>query len=452
MKKLSVFLLIAALGIGVISCPNSTGSGGSGEKNSYTVMFYGVGGATLDFPLLENLNAIIKGGATDKVHVTAQFKFSKEYQTGSNIDLEGAAHALGFSDHRGTLRFHLDPGEGQFTLDEKKDINLPFYKPQNIADFITWSAQKFPAEKYILILWDHGGGWVPAADSPKSLSLSRAVVYDDNLDGKAISAVELGQGIQQSGIPIELVYYNACLMNMLENLGELEKVGVHYALAAGHVVWGSGGVYDKFLDRLDQDNSRFPALMQSYCTELVDFWKTIEPEAAEIAFTDLTKLYYVFEIVKEIADELIKAYDLEGNNKFFDEKISKDDAGAPYFYDGDFPIDKDRAYYAFTDILDYARYLADAQTAGKLKGTNFPALHKKLRQRLIDDDDILIGDQFDTLPIDSTYSVTLIGKPIWDAVEYGNGAYASLAFDEATGWSRWLQKPVGFFWGPVIVR
>jgi len=31
--------------------------------------------------------------------------------------------------------------------------------PQTLIDFVTWAVQKYPAQKYALILSDHGGGW-----------------------------------------------------------------------------------------------------------------------------------------------------------------------------------------------------------------------------------------------------------------------------------------------------
>ena len=34
--------------------------------------------------------------------------------------------------------------------------------PHTLSDFILWAGQQFPAERYALIIWDHGVGW-PAA-------------------------------------------------------------------------------------------------------------------------------------------------------------------------------------------------------------------------------------------------------------------------------------------------
>jgi hypothetical protein len=281
----------------------------------------------------------------------------------------------------------------------------------------------------------------------------RAVIYDDNLEKYGMSAADVGRGIAASGVNIEMVYYGACLMNMLENLGELKSADVHYTMASAHTLMGIQGIYDRLMDVLDEDDP-LPALMQKYCTQLVDNWndykdKTPDTEfQADVAFTDLTKLDPVFAAVKELAEELRAVY--EANKAFFDEY--KDtypiDKNAPYFYDMDFPIRESNAQviYLFADILDYARYLTESLPAN----TKLAELYGTLYSLLIDHDDILIGDQFITLPIETTYSLTLVGNKQWNdpAIPYYNGAYEALTFDIATGWSKWLQTQSGAFIGP----
>ncbi len=31
--------------------------------------------------------------------------------------------------------------------------------PQTLTDFINWGVTNYPAEHYMLVLWNHGGGW-----------------------------------------------------------------------------------------------------------------------------------------------------------------------------------------------------------------------------------------------------------------------------------------------------
>src|ERR671910_1116136 len=33
--------------------------------------------------------------------------------------------------------------------------------PQSVIDFVRWAAQAAPAERYALVLWNHGSGWQP---------------------------------------------------------------------------------------------------------------------------------------------------------------------------------------------------------------------------------------------------------------------------------------------------
>src|SRR5919107_1422792 len=46
--------------------------------------------------------------------------------------------------------------------DVKKNIgNADSGNPQTMLDFVRWAAEKAPAERYALVVWNHGSGWQP---------------------------------------------------------------------------------------------------------------------------------------------------------------------------------------------------------------------------------------------------------------------------------------------------
>ena len=38
--------------------------------------------------------------------------------------------------------------------------------PQSLVEFVKWARQNYPAERYCLVLWDHGGGWKGEKSAP----------------------------------------------------------------------------------------------------------------------------------------------------------------------------------------------------------------------------------------------------------------------------------------------
>ena len=92
--------------------------------------------------------------------------------------------------------------------------------PRVLAEFINWGVKRFPAQRYGLILWDHGGAWQGGFGG------------DDSNGGKAMATWEVRLGIQaglaQSGLSrFDFFGMDTCLMGGVELLyeyGDLTQV------------------------------------------------------------------------------------------------------------------------------------------------------------------------------------------------------------------------------------
>lgn len=76
----------------------------------------------------------------------------------------------------------------------------------NVIAFAQWTKQNFPAQKYMLILWNHGAGFV----DPKTKGIS----FDDKT-GNYIRTTEISQMLNKIG-GVDVFATDACLMQMLE--------------------------------------------------------------------------------------------------------------------------------------------------------------------------------------------------------------------------------------------
>ena len=185
-------------------------------------------------------------GSSDRVNVVAQLD---RYIGGFRGD----------GDWSDTRRYHLQQDNN---LDA---INSPFQSigevdmssPQVLADFVTWGIQNYPADKYVLIMSDHGlgwpGGWTdpePRGGSNQDIPLARAI-------GDALFLHDIDAALQtvrdQTGLDaFELIGMDACLMGHMEVFAALAP-HARFAVASQEVEPALGWAYASFLNELVND-------------------------------------------------------------------------------------------------------------------------------------------------------------------------------------------------------
>lgn len=186
-----------------------------------------------------------------------------------------------------------------YTPVEVLDTDLKLYDPQNLTDFINWSKEQCPADEYILLLWNHGGAWVPSHDVPTN----RAVVYDDVLNKEGLTLDDLVKGIKDSGTKMKMIYYDACLMGMVEVLSDLTECA-DYALAASHITPGIGGDYNSLMYHLNH-STNFEQAIKNYCSETVSHWGVLN-HPLDLTFVNLGKMDNLLGEINVLSDYLKK--------------------------------------------------------------------------------------------------------------------------------------------------
>lgn len=120
------------------------------------------------------------------------------------------------------------------------EMTLPLQsmaKPQTLTDFIRWGAKKYPAKKYALVLWDHGGG-------------SKTGLFIDELFGGDVMYLdELGAALRDSGVHMEAVLFDACLMAGLETAYAISD-SAEWMIASEEEVAGKGSAVGDWLQQL----------------------------------------------------------------------------------------------------------------------------------------------------------------------------------------------------------
>ncbi len=153
--------------------------------------------------------------------------------------------------------YRITEGKKELVASEKQK-NMG--KPSTLTGFLDYCYDAYPADKYTLILWDHGAGpvWGFGADS---------LCNDDALELKELTKA-LGNSRLCQGNKLESVVFDACLMGSLEVASQL-KPYANYLVASEDVIAGCGLDYS-FLKELNQagmDGSKLGSCIVDYYYE-----------------------------------------------------------------------------------------------------------------------------------------------------------------------------------------
>lgn len=116
-------------------------------------------------------------------------------------------------------------------------------KRETLATFINYCRQNFPADRNILILWDHGGGSVTGYGYDQ--------VYPNS---GSMSLTDLGKALKDGGVKFDFVGLDACLMATAENAILLSDYA-DYMIASEESEPGIGWYYTNWVSDLSANTS-----------------------------------------------------------------------------------------------------------------------------------------------------------------------------------------------------
>ena len=124
-------------------------------------------------------------------------------------------------------------------LEQIGDVGLrDMTDPDTLTDFITYCADEFPADRYILVLWDHGGGTLGG------------FAYDENFpNSEAMGIVEMNRALASANVVFDIIGFDACLMATAETAFMLDKYA-DYMIASQRVEPGNGWDYTPWISAL----------------------------------------------------------------------------------------------------------------------------------------------------------------------------------------------------------
>ena len=111
-----------------------------------------------------------------------------------------------------------------------------------LSDFLRYGISAAPAERYVLIIWDHGGGPV------------YGVCNDENYKDDGLSLAELHKGLVNglNGTKLDIIGFDCCLMNCVDLCYNLYGIA-DYSVVSQELVSGTGLNYDEWMGPIVTD-------------------------------------------------------------------------------------------------------------------------------------------------------------------------------------------------------
>ena len=126
---------------------------------------------------------------------------------------------------------------------EKDMGSVSMTKPETLSTFIKWCTKNYPANRNMLIFWDHGGG-----------SLS-GYGYDEKFKSSSSMTLKgINEALKAGGTTFDFIGFDACLMATTENALMLSAYG-DYMIASEETEPGVGWYYTNWLTKLSANTS-----------------------------------------------------------------------------------------------------------------------------------------------------------------------------------------------------
>ncbi len=205
------------------------------ESAKWTFIVYLDCDNNLESAGIEDINEMETVGSTEEVNIVVQMdRCATDGYDESNGDWTGAK------------RFYITKDDDTSTIgsDEIEDLDeINMGDPATLVQFARWAIDNYPAEKYALVLWNHGGAFW-------------GVCWDEDNDDDCLTMPELKCALfnieEHLGRDLDLVGFDACLMAQVAVMYQIRN-SVDIGVGSGYTEPGEGWPYEKILPELVSD-------------------------------------------------------------------------------------------------------------------------------------------------------------------------------------------------------
>ena len=202
----------------------------------WTVMVFMNGKNSLELYGLYNVNEMERVGSDDHMNIVVELGRMKGQASG-DTEADG--------DWTGSRRLYIEKDSNG------RKITSPVVSSTTVADmgdykrvvnFVTWAKKTYPAKKYMLVLWNHGAGWLDPLRQTRSAE--KGISFDDETNNY-IRTRQIGAILKEAG-KVDVLAFDACMMQMAEVAFEV-KDNTSVIIGSEELMPGLGYPYAQIL-------------------------------------------------------------------------------------------------------------------------------------------------------------------------------------------------------------
>lgn len=301
------------------------------EAAKWVIMIYMAADNNLEDASIFNMNQLERVGSSENTKIIVQWDRSPEYDSSNG-------------NWTGTKRFLIskDDDEEAIGSQELEDLGeVDMGDMNSLSEFINWTLQNYPADRYALSLWNHGAGWM--------------MHTCDDTSNTCLTLRDLSDALRRAGFvqgkKLDLLIFDECLMGLIDvanEMGPYAKV----MIASEDVVPGKGIDFSLPLSELDED----PTMDERELAKVIvksykEFYAKEKPKPyATLAAYDLEKMPEVINATAHLSvmlgERMDRIWPQIGTSLSISESFSKSDGLAQFKLNSN--------YY---DLFDFADLL-----------------------------------------------------------------------------------------------
>ncbi len=206
------------------------------QHANWTVLVYLDADNDLESAGIRNFNQMEVVGSTKDVHVIVQM----DRKNGADLDNESWTDTRRYLITRDTDARVMN----SVRLDTPPLGERDMASQTTLRDFVSWGKSNFPADHYLLVIWDHGTGWQFRSinETPKY-----KYVAADDTSNSAMNVTDIPTAL--SGLEVDVLAFDACYMQQLEIAYQLRNCA-SYMIASAAPEPSPGYNYSLVLSRM----------------------------------------------------------------------------------------------------------------------------------------------------------------------------------------------------------
>ena len=152
----------------------------------------------------------------------------------------GASRWSGYNISSRSVQYYRVENSGPVLMKDAGRMSMGDAK--TLSSFLSFGLSAAPANRYILVLWDHGGGPV------------YGLCNDENYQDESLSLAELKTGLADGlqGKKLDIIGFDCCLMNCVDLCSDLYGIA-DYSVLSQELVSGTGLNYDAWMKPVEDN-------------------------------------------------------------------------------------------------------------------------------------------------------------------------------------------------------